>query len=334
MNDFENDDLYELTAEESRQNARSMVRWLLYLVLAAVVIITGAHAVMLVLSQTAAYETGQTGLVAGILTAIRVAFPLIVEAAAVVAGIGFIQSRWRRGQKTVGLGIELTWLLFAAVNMITFFTIERGNPLQNWQAAWVQYGLPLSALVAGALTYLLVRADPDHKRDEEHTAARERVQGVRFKARQRALLSPAMARIEAQRAWMDAIKELRAAGYTERQIAFMTQYTPDLLMDNDANGRPDIMDAIEPRPAGPQVLPPAAPPSLTDRARAAMGISTHETPRQDEPPTAAGQGERTPVYASLAHLLPEELRRMAAELEAERPTSASPNGREENGVRP
>jgi len=35
MNDFENDDLYELTAEESRQNARSMVRWLLYLVLAA-----------------------------------------------------------------------------------------------------------------------------------------------------------------------------------------------------------------------------------------------------------------------------------------------------------
>ena len=279
MNDFQNDDLYELTAEEGRQNARSLVRALLYLVLAAVIIITGAHAVMLVLSQTAAYETGQTGLVAGIMTAIRVAFPLIVEAAAVVAGIGFVQSRWRRGQKTVGLGIELTWLVFAAINMVTFFSIERGNELQNWQAAWIQYGLPLSALVAGALTYMLVRADPDHKRDEEHTAARERVQGVRFKARQRALLSPAMARIEAQRAWMDAIKELRAAGYTERQIAFMTQYTPDLLMDADANGRPDIMDAIEPHDR-PRVVPPARP-SLADRARAALGISAYDTPRHE-----------------------------------------------------
>ncbi len=256
MNDLETTDLYELTAEEGRQNARSLVRWLLYLVLTAVVVITGAHAVMLVLSQTSAYETGQTGLVAGVLTAIRIAFPLIVEAAAVVAGIGFIQSRWRRGQKTVGMGIEITWLLFAAVNMITFFTIERGNPLQNWQTAWVQYGLPLSALMAGALTYMLVRADPDHKRDEEQAAARERIRGVRFNARNRALLSPAMARIEAQRAWMDAIKELRAAGYTERQIQFMVQYTPELLMDNDGNGRPDVMDVTDTQPPGPAALPP------------------------------------------------------------------------------
>jgi hypothetical protein len=119
MNDFENDDLYELSGAEGKKNAQGLVTALLYLVLAAVVIITGAHAVMLVLSQTAAYTAGTGSLIDTVLTAIRVAFPLLVELAAVVAGIGFIQARWRGAQKSVGLGIELIWLTFAAANMIT-----------------------------------------------------------------------------------------------------------------------------------------------------------------------------------------------------------------------
>ena len=50
--------------------------------LAAVVIITGAHAVMLVLSQTAAYSmAGESSMITTVLTAIRVAFPLLVEMA-------------------------------------------------------------------------------------------------------------------------------------------------------------------------------------------------------------------------------------------------------------
>jgi len=259
MNDLFNndDDLYELTNEEGRKNAIGVVRALLYLVLAALVVITGAHAVMLVLSQTAAYASGE-GAVGLILTGIRVAFPLVVELAAVVAGLGFIQSRWRGKQKTVGLAIELVWLLFAAVNMVTFFAVERGQALQNWQLYWVQYGLPLSALIAGSLTYMLVRADPDHARDQERAAAAERTAAVRFKARQKALLSPAMARIEAQRAWMDAVKELRTAGYTEAQIRFMTQFTPELMFDSDGNGRADVFDAL-PEPDEPRLIPLAQP---------------------------------------------------------------------------
>lgn len=246
MNEFfENEDLYELTANEGKRNALGIVKLLLYLVLAALVIITGAHAVMLVLSQTGSYATAGQGAVALILTSIRIAFPLVVELAAVVAGLGFIQSRWRKGQKTYGMAIELVWLVFAAINMITFFAVERGQPLDNWQIYWVQYGLPLSALIAGSLTYMLVRADPDHARDQERAASIERTSALRFKARQAALLSPAMARIEAQRAWMDTIKELRAMGYTEDQIRFMTQYTPELMLDNDGNGRADVFDVLE-----------------------------------------------------------------------------------------
>ena len=255
-NFFDNDDMYELTSQEGKKNALGIVKLLLYLVLATLVIITGAHAVMLVLSQTGTYAGAGEGAVGLILTSIRIAFPLVVELAAVVAGLGFIQSRWRKGQKTYGMAIELVWLVFAAINMVTFFAVERGQPLDNWQVVWVQYGLPLSALIAGSLTYMLVRSDPDHARDQERAASVERTNALRFKARQAAMLSPAMARVEMQRAWMDTLKEMRAMGYSERQIQFMMQDTPELMLDNDGNGRADVFDALG---DSPNVIPLAQP---------------------------------------------------------------------------
>ena len=279
MNDFENDDLYELSAAEGKRNTKTLLNTLLYLVLAAVIVITGAHAVMLVLSQTAAFAmAGESSMVTTILTAIRVAFPLLVEMAAVVAGIGFIQSRWRGTQKTVGLSIEIVWLLFAALNMITFFAVERGAALQSWQTLWVQYGLPLSALIAGALTYTLLRVDPAHKRDQEQAATEERVNAMRFRFFQKARLSPAMLNIEKQRAFMMVVDDLRRQGYTEQQIRFMISHTPELLADGDENGTPDVLEL------GPATVTPLARP---------VGNSTHDALRQgasaDEP---AGQGER------------------------------------------
>lgn len=285
MNDFENDDLYELSDAEGKRNARSLVNVLLYLVLAAVVVITGAHAVMLVLSQTAAYTfAGESSMVTTVLTAIRVAFPLLVEAAAVVAGIGFIQSRWRGGQKSIGLGIELVWLLFAAVNMITFFAVERGAALQGWQTMWVQYGLPLSALIAGALTYTLLRVDPAHKRDGERAATAERVDAMKFRFFQKARLSPAMLNIEKQRAFMMVIDDLRRQGYTESQIRFMIQHTPELMADGDENGTPDVMQLGN----APQSIPLARP----------VGQNTYAPqPPTVGPPaqTSPGQGGNGPA---------------------------------------
>lgn len=281
MNDFENDDLYELTAEEGKRNAQGLINALLYLVLAAVVLITGAHAVMLVLSQTAAYSGGSS-LVDTVLTAIRVTFPLLVELAAVVAGIGFIKARWRGPQKAVGLGIELIWVTFAAANMITFFAIERGQALQSWQTMWVQYGLPLSALIAGSLTYTLMRVDPAHKRDQEHAATAERVNAMRFRYFQRARLSPAMLNIEKQRAFMMVVDDLRRQGYTEQQIRFMISHTPELMADGDENGAPDVLELDAPR---------------KNTHPAPVGNTTHNAPRQevDVIPLAQpqpGQGER------------------------------------------
>lgn len=242
MND-DFDNLYELTDAEASRNRRGAVTWLLYMVLTAVILITGAHAVMLVLSQTAAYSFGDgSNLITTLLTAIRVAFPLIVELSAVVAGVGFITARWHGPQKYVGLAIELVWLTFAAANMMTFFAVERGADLQPWQVAWVQYGLPLSALVAGSLTYILLRVDPAHRRDEERAATAERVDAMKFKFRQKALLSPALLNIERQRAFMQVIEQLRRDGYTDAQIRFMIQHTPELMADGDENGTPDALE--------------------------------------------------------------------------------------------
>lgn len=278
MNDFDSDNLYELTDAEGKANASKLVSSLVYLVLAAVVIVTGAHAVMLVLSQTGTYAVaGEESAVTTILTAIRVAFPLLVETAAVVVGIGFIQSRWHGGQKTVGLIIELVWLLFAALNMITFFAVERGQPLQDWQVLWVQYGLPLSALVAGSLTYVLLRVDPAHKRDQERAATTERVNATKFKYRQRALLSPALLNIERQRAYLQVIDELRRGGYTDRQIQFMMQHTPELLSDGDENIVPGALDVAEP--------------SLRDRVPSAVNWTAQDetqNTRSSYPVTANG----------------------------------------------
>lgn len=281
MNDF-NEPMYQLSDEEGRRNTNGLVTALLYLVLAAVVVITGAHAVMLVLSQTAAYAfTGQTSMITTILTAIRVAFPLLVEAAAVVAGIGFIKARWRGPQKIIGLGIEGTWLMFAALNMITFFAVERGAPLQNWQTMWVQYGLPLSALIAGSLTYALMRVDPAHKRDQERAATAERVDAMKFSFFQKARLSPAMLNIEKQRAFMQVIDDLRRQGYTEAQIRFMIQHTPELMADGDENGRPDVLEV------GPATVMPLTRP---------MSNSTHTAPPPAAPqPGQGGNGAPGPV---------------------------------------
>ena len=245
---------YRLTDAEAKENAASGVRYLLYMVLAAVVIITAAHAIMLVLNQAAAFDSGE-GLFGAILKGIRIAFPIIVEAAAVVAAVGFIKSQWRGGQKAVGFAIELVWFIFAAANMITLFAIERGQELQGWQSSWIQYGLPLSALIAGVLAYALVRSDPEHKRANERALAEELAAANEFNAYQDARISPAMLLIQKRRAFRDVVRQLETQGYDAEEIALMTQYVPDLAADHS-------------RP----VTVPSDRPSLTARVRDALGF--------------------------------------------------------------
>lgn len=239
----EGDGPFRLTDAEGKARLKRGTMVGLYLLLAIVILVTGAHAIMLVMSQAPEFA-GESGLVTTILNVIRLAFPVTVELAAIVAGLGFISAKWRDNQKWVGLGIELVWFIFAAANMITFFRVERGLGLETWQDSWINYGLPLSALIAGVLTYTLTRMDPDLKRKDEETAAEETIKMIRFSARRDVAISPQRQAIERQRAWIDFVQALRTQGYTREQIQYMLQDTPELLVDRDRDGTADLLEDI------------------------------------------------------------------------------------------
>lgn len=272
---------YPITAAQNQERAAQGVKMLAYIIVAVLVLVTGAHAVMLVLSEAASFTlAGQSGLMLMIFTALRVGFPLIVELAAVISVVGSIRGMWRGDQKTWATAIDGVWLVFAAANMITFFAIERGQELQGWQVNWLQYGLPLSGIIAGIMVTKLLLADPDHQREEEESAAAEGRAANEFNARIEVESSEPMKLIQRRRAWRDYINGLAAKGYSPDEIAFIIGYIPELQ---------DM-----PRIAAP--TEPAATPSLIDKARAAIGIGQNT---QSDTPTVtplaypvAGQGEK------------------------------------------
>lgn len=240
MNDIENNN-FKLTDRESKKAMSDATVTALYLLLAAIVLITAGHGVMLVMLTSETLAIG--GLTGTILNIIRVTFPVITEWGAVVAGLGFINARWRKGQKTVALLIEVVWVLFAAANMITVFAIERSQDLQTWQQSWISYGLPMSALIQAILVYALKRTDPDNKRLNEEAAALEEMRMNRFSARRDVALSEQMKAIEKQKQWLEFVNELRAKGYSEAQIRFILADTPQLLVDGNSNGTPDLLES-------------------------------------------------------------------------------------------
>ena len=283
---------YPLSAEEEAGRAAAGVSWLLYAVLAAVVLITGAHAVLLVINTTASFttEAETTGLFYAILNVIRVMFPVIVEIAAVGVGLGFIRSKWRAGQRTFGKVLELAWFLFAAANMVTFFALERGQELVGWQSGWVQYGLPLSALIVAALTYSLLKADPAHKRTNEEALAAEKLRTAEFNARNAVKMSDAMMTIHERRVWREEVDALAAQGYTPDEIAFMTAHIPDLA------------DLAAAKAAKAEVAPPdVADAKVLDWLKAKLGKSAHSSDTADptviplvEPGPGQGNGAPAP----------------------------------------
>lgn len=282
---------YPVSDAQAKDRMSRNLKRLAYAVIGGLALITGFHAVMIVLSETASFTfQGQTGLLLLVMTIFRLGFPLLVEAAAVIHTVGAVNGAWKGDQKTWGGFIDAVWLLFAAANMITFFAIERGAPLDGWQINWLQYGLPLSGIIAGVLVTKMILSDPAHKRAEEESAAEEERVGTEHLARSQVENSDAMYAVQIRRAWRDYVKKLEAQGYDDDEIDFMLANVPEL---HSINGR----QRRESRPG------------LFDRAKAKIGIgdgvgnSTHDAPRQDTPtapplahPTGQGNGPAAKPY--------------------------------------
>lgn len=214
LNPFE---LSELETRESWQRFAIVAGWIFLFVL---IVATGAHAITLVVTHS---RTGS-----GLLYAIRIGSPVLTEIFAALTAIGFAVHAWRSSQKLIGLGIEVTWLLFAALNLTTSFTVEAGNPLPDALAVWLNYGLPISALITGSAFYAMYRMDPIHRRIAELKAAQEKDTMDNFAARRAVRTSPQMQAVRTHRAWLEEIKALEGENYTPEEIAFMMSGIPEL----------------------------------------------------------------------------------------------------------
>ena len=215
-NNFE---YFQLSEMEGQSSRAMLARWLGWLALAALVISTGVHAVSLVVSQV--------GLDGGIMGFIRVISPVLVEVIAAIVAVGFASHAWRGAQKVIGMAVEVLWLLFAALNLVTSFTLESSMALPDLLWGWLHYGLPLSALIAGALFYVLLRVDPEHRRQAELQATQEAHRMAEFAARRDVLVSPQLANVLRQRGWLSMVAELEWAGYSPQQIDFMLSGVPE-----------------------------------------------------------------------------------------------------------
>jgi hypothetical protein len=286
-----NQSKYPVSDAQAKERMRNGLKGLAYGVIGLMALITGVHAVMIVLSETAAFTlAGQTGLLLLLFTALRVGFPLVTELAAVIHTVGAVNGAWKGDQKTWGGIIDGVWLLFAAANMTTFFAIERGMALQNWQIYWLQYGLPLSGILSGVAVTKMILADPSHKRAEETAAAEEEKVGNEHAAKTAVEQSSAMYVVQVRRAWRDYVRELEASGYDEDEIAFMLANVPELRSISAPQPRQE-QRGITARARG-----------AYNDVRAAMSNPTHNAPRHDptviplteQPAAGQGQGNGAP----------------------------------------
>lgn len=216
--------LTELVRKERSSTFSTYAHYMGWIALIALVISTGVHAVSLVVEQIGFHNN--------VMSFIRVLSPVLVEVIAAVVAVGFASHAWKAKQKPIGVGIELLWLGFAGLNLITSFTLESGGPLPSTLDYWLRYGLPLSALVTGAMFYLLLRLDPEHQRAEARQIAQTNHEDTAFKMELEVLGSQQMNYVLQQRGWLRVIEGLEREGYTDEQIAFMIQDVPNLQIRN------------------------------------------------------------------------------------------------------
>jgi uncharacterized Tic20 family protein len=96
-----NQSKYPVSDAQAKERMRNGLKGLAYGVIGLMALITGVHAVMIVLSETAAFTlAGQTGLLLLLFTALRVGFPLVTELAAVIHTVGAVNGAWKGDQKT------------------------------------------------------------------------------------------------------------------------------------------------------------------------------------------------------------------------------------------
>lgn len=314
---------YPVTEEAQQQQMASNIRNGGYVVLILLVIVTGFHAIMIVLTQTADFElVGWGGLALALLTIARCAFPLLVELGAGISVVGSLKNVWRGDQKRWASRIDTAWLIFAACNMATFWGIERGAELEGWQNLWLQWGMPISGLIVGWLVVVMIRAHPDNKRAEEEAAANEQVAAAEFNDRQAVLKSEEMRTVRQRKLLRDIANSLPAQGYTQEeadfimgQIPAMRSYAPPPAAQQEPSEPPGWLERL----FGRKSEQPAAPiTDMSNNTQAAQPTTTQPAPGQGADLDALAAAVLARIQAGAPVAQPEPAR--------PEPNGAHPNG--------
>lgn len=225
----------DLSGDASRNTIARGASWLGWALLILLAIVTAVHAISITLHHTSLNpESGD------VFTIIRVSGVVLVELFAVAAAVLLATHKLRAKQKPMALVLELTWVLFAAVNLISSFAIEHGGELPAFVSTWVTYGLPISALIVGVEFYVILRLDPNAARADDNAELREKFLKLQHDANLEVLASQQMKAVIRQAAWqkLPAIIGERM-GLSDLQVGALTSQAPKLL-DLNLNGVPDI----------------------------------------------------------------------------------------------
>jgi dipeptide/tripeptide permease len=251
---FDNDaDSMDLSHEASRSTMGSIAVGLGWLALGVLTLVTAAHAISITMTWANLDPAG--GDIITILALIGVG---LVEVFAVLTAVLYATHALRAKQKPVAMGIEGLWFLFAAVNLISSFSMKHGQEVPGFVGYWVAFGLPTAGLIVGALFYIVYRLNPDAKRADDDYELSEKFAGAKHRAKIEVLNSPQMKAVIRQMTWQQLPPVIgRQLNLTEAQIAALVRQAPQLL-DLNGNGIPDVHEA-QPTAVAHQPVPVASP---------------------------------------------------------------------------
>ena len=144
-----------LSGEATRSTMGSIASGLGWLALLVLALATAGHAVSITMAWANLNPAG--GDLVAILALIGVA---LVEVFAVLIAVMYATHSLRAKQKPVAMMVEAAWFVFAAVNLISSFSMKHGGEIPTFVGSWVTYGLPVAGLIVGGLFYVVMRLGP------------------------------------------------------------------------------------------------------------------------------------------------------------------------------
>lgn len=241
---FDTEKEIDLSGEASRSTLGNVAAWVGWALLLGLAVVTAVHAI----SITQAY-TGLSAATGDAFAIIRIAGVVLAEFFAVVTAVLLATNSLRAKQKPMAMGVEITWVAFALLNLISSFAVEHGGEMPAFVGSWVRYGLPVAALVIGVEFYIMLRLNPDAHRADDDAEMREKFAGQLHRAKLEVLGSEQMKTVLRQAQWQKLPSVVgRQLGLTPEQIRVLERQAPALL-DLNRNGIPDIHESQPALPA-------------------------------------------------------------------------------------